>query len=127
MLRKTLTASLFVLTAAAAGAQDRTPLDAFVDGFPIELEKETREADYNELFRGGDPSAYFNVRTSEFFPTAILPSRQGVMPLASNPMPEIGEIKSELPSESKLDGPLTLNETHGEPGDRPVDQRGEDR
>lgn len=110
MLRKTLTASLFVLTAAAAGAQDRTPLDAFVDGFPIELEKETREADYNELFRGGDPSAYFNVRTSEFFPTAILPSRQGVMPLASNPMPEIGEIKSELPSESKLDGPLTLNE-----------------
>ena len=93
MRRMILTTSLALLAASMAGAQDRTPLDAFVDGFPMELEIETRNADYNELFRGGDPSAYFNVRASEFLPTAILPSRPGVMPLASNPMPEIGQIE----------------------------------
>lgn len=91
-------------------AQDRTPLKEFREGFPKELEKETREANYNELFRGADPSAYFNVRASEFLPTAILPSRQGVMPLESNPMPEIGSIKAEMTSESKLGGSLTLDE-----------------
>ncbi|MCV0378960.1 serine hydrolase [Nitratireductor sp.] len=76
----------------------------------MELEEKTRLADYNELFRGGDPSAYFNVRVSEFLPTAILPSRQGVMLLGNNPMPEIGKIEAELTSESKLEGPLTLDE-----------------
>ena len=88
----------------------RTTLDKFVDGFPMALEKETRAADYNELFRGGDPSAYFNMRVSEFLPTAVLPSRQPVMPLGTRPMPEIGQIKSEMTSESKLKGPLTLDE-----------------
>ncbi|MBB93704.1 MAG: serine hydrolase [Rhodobacteraceae bacterium] len=109
MRRMILTTSLALLAASMAGAQDRTPLDAFVDGFPMELEIETRNADYNELFRGGDPSAYFNVRASEFLPTAILPSRPGVMPLASNPMPEIGQIEVELTSESSLEGLLSLD------------------
>ena len=90
MLRKTLAASLFVLTASAAMAQERTPLDKFVNGFPMALEKQTRAADYNELFRGGDASAYFNVRASEFMNTAILPPRQPVMALGSRPMPEVG-------------------------------------
>ncbi|WP_417674170.1 serine hydrolase domain-containing protein [Roseibium sp.] len=98
-----------LLSATPIAAQDRTPLDEFVDGFPIELEKATREADYNELFRGGDPSAYFNMRVSEFLPTAILPSRTGTMPLAENHMPRIGEVTAELMEASTLEGPLSLD------------------
>jgi hypothetical protein len=64
-------------------AQERTPLEEFVDGFPIELESLTRKASYEELFRGGDISAYFNVRTSEFMDTAVLPARQPQMLLGS--------------------------------------------
>ncbi|SDK21202.1 serine hydrolase domain-containing protein [Microbulbifer yueqingensis] len=105
-----LVSSVFALAAAVAVAQDNTPLGEFVDGFPLDLEKQTRKADYNELFRGGDPSAYFNMRASEFMPTAILPSRPGVMPLGSKPMPEVGKVKAEMTSESKLKGPLTLDE-----------------
>lgn len=110
MLRNIISASLFVLTAAAAGAQERTPLDKFVDGFPMELEKQTRDADYNELFRGGDPSAYFNVHASEFMNTAVLPSRQPVMALGSRPMPEVGAVKVKMLEESSLKGTLSLDE-----------------
>ncbi len=109
MFKIPFAASLVVLVAGAAVAQERTPLDQFVDGFPLALEKETRTADYNELFRGGDPSAYFNMRVSEFLPTAILPSRVGPMPLAENPMPEIGEIEVDMTSESSLPSPLSLD------------------
>lgn len=110
MLRNILSASLFVLMASAAGAQERTPLDKFVDGFPMELEKQTRDADYNELFRGGDPSAYFNVHASEFMNTAVLPSRQPVMALGSRPMPEVGAVKVKMLEESSLKGTLSLDE-----------------
>uniref|UniRef100_UPI003D123DE6 serine hydrolase n=1 Tax=Roseibium sp. TaxID=1936156 RepID=UPI003D123DE6 len=109
MFKIPFAASLVVLVAGAAVAQERTPLDQFVDGFPLALEKETRTADYNELFRGGDPSAYFNMRVSEFLPTAVLPSRVGPMPLAENPMPEIGEIEVDMTSESSLPSPLSLD------------------
>lgn len=88
---------------------ERTPLDEFVNGFPIELEKQTRAADYNTLFVGGDISAYFNMRVSEFLPTAILPSRQPMMPLGSRPMPEIGSVEAEMMDESELKGALTLD------------------
>ena len=110
MFRRTLASSLFVVAASAAGAEERTPLDAFVDGFPMELEKATRDADYNELFRGGDPSAYFNVHASEFMNTTILPSRQPVMPLGSRPMPEVGAVTVEMLDESSLEGALSLDE-----------------
>lgn len=99
-----------LLSCEAIDAQERTPLDKFKNGFPIELEKRTRAADYNELFKGGDPSAYFNMRASEFLPTAVLPARQPIMPLGNRPMPEIGSIKAEMVDESKFDGKLTLDE-----------------
>lgn len=99
-----------LLFATPICAQEVTPLIEFKDGFPMALEKETRAATYNELFAGRDPSAYFNMRASEFLPTAILPSRQGVMPLGSKPMPEVGAVKAEMMSESKLTGPLSLDE-----------------
>lgn len=110
MIRTTLALTLCALALSGTATQDSTPLDEFVDGFPMELEKATRLADYNELFRGGDPSAYFCVRVSEFLPTAILPARQPVMPLGRRPMPKIGSVRVELTSESKLEGPLTLDE-----------------
>ena len=99
-----------VLCATPIAAQESTPLIEFKDGFPMELEKETRDAGYNELFSGGDVSAYFNVRVSEFLPTAILPSRQGIMPLGSNPMPAVGSVKAEMMDVSELEGPLTLDQ-----------------
>ncbi len=91
-------------------AQEPTPLIEFKNGFPLALEKETREANYNELFAGRDPSAYFNMRVSEFLPTAVLPARQSVMPLGSKPMPEVGKVKVEMTSESKLKGPISLDD-----------------
>ena len=105
-----LLAAASALFAAPIAANEPTPLIEFKDGFPMELERETRDAGYNELFAGGDVSAYFNVRVSEFLPTAILPSRQGVMPLGSNPMPKIGSIKAEMMEVSELEGPLTLDQ-----------------
>lgn len=102
--------AVVLLFATPICAQEVTPLIEFKDGFPMALEKETRGATYNELFAGRDPSAYFNMRASEFLPTAILPSRQGVMPLGSKPMPEVGAVKVEMNPESKLKGPLSLDE-----------------
>ncbi|WP_428618052.1 serine hydrolase domain-containing protein [Shewanella sp.] len=95
---------------ATIAATEPTPLDRFINGFPMQLEKETRNADYNELFSGGDASTYFNMRVSEFLPTAILPSRQGVMALAKAPMPAIGKVKADMMSVSKLKGPLSLDQ-----------------
>ncbi|GAA5188702.1 serine hydrolase domain-containing protein [Ferrimonas gelatinilytica] len=103
-----LAGSLFCTPSVSA--EQPTPLIEFVDGFPMALEKKTRDASYNELFTGGDVSAYFNVRVSEFLPTAILPSRPGVMPLAHNPMPEIGAVKAPMMEVSKLKGSLTLDQ-----------------
>lgn len=88
----------------------KTPLIEFKNGFPAELEAKTRQANYGELFLGGDISAYFNVRACEFMPTAVLPARQPVMPLATNLMPEVGQVKAEMTSESLLKGPLTLDQ-----------------
>ena len=99
-----------LLSATPIAAQERTPLEKFIDGFPMELEKQTRAASYDELFKGGDVSAYFNVRVAEFMNTAVLPSRQPVLPLGHRPMPEVGLVKAEMMSESELEGTLTLDQ-----------------
>ena len=52
-------------------AQKRTPLEEFRDGFPRELSARARSADLPTLLKGGDESAYMNLRASEFMPTAI--------------------------------------------------------
>ncbi|MEM7238157.1 MAG: serine hydrolase domain-containing protein [Pseudomonadota bacterium] len=79
----------------AEGQETRTSLEEFVDGFPFELSVAAREASLPVLLSGGDEAAYFNVRASEFLPTAILPPRQPPMTLGENLMPEIGEISAE--------------------------------
>ena len=99
-----------LISATPIAAQERTPLEKFIDGFPMELEKQTRAASYDELFKGGDVSAYFNVRVAEFMNTAVLPSRQPVLPLGHRPMPEVGLVKAEMLSESELEGTLTLDQ-----------------
>jgi len=73
----------------------RTPLENFVDGFPIDLAKQALSTNLAELFRGGDISAYINVRAAEYLPTAVLPVRQPMMPLGERPMPEIGSVQAE--------------------------------
>jgi CubicO group peptidase (beta-lactamase class C family) len=110
LLVASLVASLTITVTSVAGAQERTPLDKFVNGFPMGLEKQVRDADYLELFRGGDVSSYFNVRASEFLPTAILPPRQPVMALGSRPMPKVGAVKAKMPDESSFKGSLSLDE-----------------
>jgi CubicO group peptidase (beta-lactamase class C family) len=102
--------------APVAATQERTPLEEFIDGFPIELEKQTRNASYEELFKGGDVSAYFNVRASEFMNTAMLPSRQPAMPLGHRPMPEIGMVKAETIHDGKmtLDRFLARDDTYSQ-------------
>ena len=99
-----------LMCSTSVSAEKPTPLVEFVNGFPMELEQKTRDAGYNELFAGGDISAYFNVRVSEFLPTAILPSRPGHMPLGSKLLPEVGKVKAEMMDSSKLGGTLTLDQ-----------------
>ncbi|GKX32467.1 MAG: hypothetical protein MnENMB40S_00850 [Rhizobiaceae bacterium MnEN-MB40S] len=78
-----------------ASAQSRTHLEEFVNGFPRVVAQNAREADMATLLAGGDAAAYFNVRASEFLPTAILPVRPPVLPLGDSPVPEIGSIEAE--------------------------------
>lgn len=100
-----------VVIGATTAAQDRTPLEEFRNGFPMELQQKTRSASYGELFRGGDVSAYFISRVAEFLNTAVLPSRHPAMLLGSNPMPEIGQIEVETKQGKKL----TLDEYLAQP------------
>ena len=84
-----------LLVPTAAFTQDRTPIEKLFNNFPLELSKQARSADLPALLTGGDKSVYFAMRTSEFFPTAILPSQQPPRPLSLELIPEIGKIKAE--------------------------------
>ncbi|MGE5190625.1 MAG: serine hydrolase domain-containing protein, partial [Gemmatimonadota bacterium] len=66
------------------------------------LAKQAISTSFAELFRGGDVSAYINVRAAEYLPTAVLPVRQPVMPLGKRPMPAIGSIQVETEHFGKL-------------------------
>lgn len=85
---------------------NRTPLEDFIDGFPLELSEKLSSTTYEELFSGGDISAYINVRASEYLPTAVLPVRQPVMPLNNRPISKVGEIEAE----TEHFGKITLDE-----------------
>ena len=76
-------------------AQERTPMEEFVNGFPEELAKKTLNVDLSVLLSGGDEAVYFSRRTSEILPTAILPVRQAEMQMKVNLMPKIGNITAE--------------------------------
>lgn len=97
--RVSLVSLLFGLVLHGAGdeaaGQERTPLEDFRDGFPIELSMRARKADLPTLLSGADEAAYFNVRASEFLPTAIVPVRQPIMVLSETEIPEIGGISAE--------------------------------
>lgn len=81
---------------------NRSPLENFINGYPINLAKQALSTSFAELFAGRDVSAYINVRASEYLPTAVLPVRQPVMPLGRRPRPEIGSISVETENFGKL-------------------------
>ncbi|WP_106207862.1 hypothetical protein [Aliiruegeria haliotis] len=87
---------LGALMATTSTAQDRTPIEDFIqNGFPLELAQEALSADLPHLLSGGDTAVYFNFDASEFLPTAVLPRRVPTMALGEHPMPETGGIKVE--------------------------------
>ena len=91
----TMTGLMLLGAAHEVAAQERTPLEEFRNGFPIELSVRAREADLPTLLSGGDEAAYFNVRASEFLPTAMLSVRQPSRMIDEDFIPEIGEISAE--------------------------------
>jgi CubicO group peptidase (beta-lactamase class C family) len=95
-------------------AQQRTPIEEFVDGFPPNLAKQAHAADLPDLLAGGDEAVYFAARASEFLPTAIVPVRQSVKQLPIQPVPEIGKIKVETINSGtlSLDEYLALPESY---------------
>ena len=94
-LRHVCSVCTLLLVPTVAFTQDRTPIEKLVNDFPLELSKQARSADLPALLTGGDKSVYFAMRTSEFFPTAILPSQQPTRPLSLGLIPELGKIKAE--------------------------------
>ncbi len=105
-LTKTACLTAAFLAAGAAHAGDKTPLEEFIRGFPIELSEEAMSADLPAWFAGGDVSHYVSMRMSELLPTAVVPRRVPIMPLGERPVPEVGAVEVE----TKNFGPLTLNE-----------------
>ena len=106
-LRLSLSITILSLALAAnAQGQDRTPLEEFIEGFPIELSNRTMDADLPVWLSGGDESVYFAMRTSEILQTAVLPQRTPTRELGQRLMPEIGAIEAE----TENFGTLTLNE-----------------
>ena len=69
----TLLATLFA--ASSAYAEERTPIEEFRDGFPLELSVRAHAADLATINAGGDEQVYFARRASEFLRTRVLPER----------------------------------------------------
>ncbi len=89
-----------------ASAQDRTDIEEFLEGFPIELAERTVSGSLLTWLSGGDESVYWGLRTAEIVPTALIPRRQPTMPLGEREMPQIGAIEAE----TENFGTLTLNQ-----------------
>lgn len=92
-LRASILATLVAMPSISI-AQERTELSEFVEnGFAKSLGIEARSASLPVLLGGGDPAVYFSSRTSEFFPTSVLPVQQETRKLSENIIEEIGDIK----------------------------------
>lgn len=94
------------LAASSALAQERTPIEEFREGFPLDLSVRALDADLATILSGGDVSVYFARRAGEFLRTRVLPVRQPSKPLAVSEIYAIGEIVAE-PLLGL--GPMTLN------------------
>ena len=84
-----------ILAPAIASAEERTPIEEFAQGFPMQLGIEARAASLPDLLAGGDEAVYFAARASEFFPTAVLPVQQETRVLPTQLNPAFGDIKVE--------------------------------
>ncbi|OHX66844.1 serine hydrolase domain-containing protein [Flammeovirga pacifica] len=89
----------------------KTPIVERVNGFPKEDAEHAISTPFNTWLMGGDESLYFQMRTSEFLPTAIIPRRKTTKPLEESLMPEIGAIEAETISSGKK----TLDQFLAEP------------
>ncbi len=103
------TVLLFIV--GSVSAQQRTPLEEFVNGFPLDLAERAMNTDMPTLLKGGDETVYFAMNAGELLRTSPLPVRQRTMPLAENPMPGIGKIKAKTIGF----GTLTLDEFLAKP------------
>jgi len=94
-----------MLGTGVAHSAERTPIEKFIEGFPLALSNQTMSASLPVWLSGGDESVYFSMRASEILKTAMLPRRVPTMPLGEQLMPEIGAIEAE----TENFGTLTLN------------------
>ncbi len=82
------------------------PIEDYLQGFPRDVASHAISTPFTTWLTGGDESLYFQMRTSEFVPTSVIPRRIPTMPLVESPRPEIGFVEAE----SLFDGKKTLNQ-----------------
>lgn len=101
-----LISSTIVHAESATLVERELPVRTVIDGFTAEqVERFTRQSTVTELLLGGDTSLWWTSHVSHTLPTAILPVRTPMMPLAKQAMPEIGKIKAKTSF-----GEMSLNE-----------------
>ncbi|NME67174.1 serine hydrolase domain-containing protein [Flammeovirga aprica] len=88
-----------------------TPIKEVVSGFPKDYAEHAISTSFNTWLQGGDESLYFQMKTSEFLPTSIIPRRIPTMELEKNIRPEIGAIEAE----TIFSGKKTLDEFLADP------------
>jgi len=85
-------AAVLHFTGAVADSE-RLPVAAAKDGFSVsDVRDFEKRATVRGLMAGGPISLWWTSNVAKKMPTAIVPRRNGTMPLANAPMPEIGNI-----------------------------------
>ncbi|KXX67626.1 serine hydrolase [Flammeovirga sp. SJP92] len=79
-----------------------TPIKEVVSGFPKDYAEHAISTSFNTWLQGGDESLYFQMKTSEFLPTSIVPRRIPTMELEENIRPEVGAIEAETINSGKM-------------------------
>ncbi|MBD0404849.1 serine hydrolase [Flammeovirga sp. EKP202] len=101
LLLSSLLAGSAILNAQAQGINHQetekevTPIKEVVSGYPKSFAEHATSTSFNTWLEGGDESLYFQMKTSEFMPTSIIPRRMPTKELEENLRPEIGAIEAE--------------------------------
>jgi CubicO group peptidase (beta-lactamase class C family) len=79
---------------AVPGAKTTLPVSAARSDFTLDFVKESR-ANFNNFHyqMGGDHALYYNLRLSEFLPTAVSPPEDVVRDLATAPDARVGQVR----------------------------------
>jgi CubicO group peptidase (beta-lactamase class C family) len=79
---------------AVPGAKTTLPVAAAKEGFSADFVSEARKYFNNFHYQmGGDHALYYNLRLSEFLPTAVAPAADPVKQLATQPDPRVGQVR----------------------------------